>query len=226
MNLANEIYHRKGGFVLKDWINEHKLYIIIAVITALGAIYYFLEEGSNSVVSNVENIVPTELKGENEIQKNQNQTEEAVTIIVDVKGQVKMPGVYTSSQDERVIDIIQRAGGLTENADESKVNFAEHVQDAMVIYIPAIGEEGNAIPTGTAGTGVQAGSGLTSQGKINLNKADINELQNLPGIGPSKAASIIEYRETNGPFKSVEDLKNISGIGDKTFDKLKDLISV
>jgi competence protein ComEA len=217
--------NRKGGFNLKDWIIEHKLYIIIAAIIALTAIYYFLEE-SKSVVSNVENFVPTEVKDENEIQKTQNQTEEIVIIIVDVKGQVKMPGVYSSKQGERVIDVIQRAGGLTENADESKVNFAEHVQDAMVIYIPAMGEEGIPVAAGTTGTLPHTDGGSTNQAKINLNKADINELQNLPGIGPSKATAIIEYRETNGLFKSVEDLKNISGIGDKTFEKLKDLIIV
>lgn len=215
----------KDGFILKDWINEHKLYIIIAAIIALAAIYYFLEE-SKSVVSNVENFVPPEVKDENDHQKTQNQTEEAAIFIVDVKGQVKMPGVYSSNQGERVIDVIQRAGGLTENADESKVNFAEHVQDAMVIYIPAKGEEGITVPAGTTGTFPHTGGGSTIQAKINLNKADINELQNLPGIGPSKATAIIEYRETNGSFKSVEDLKNISGIGDKTFEKLKDLITV
>jgi competence protein ComEA len=210
---------------MKDWMNEHKIYLIIAVIIAFGSVYYFLEERKSSSEINVEAIVPTEINEEEAAaQTLQNQIQETESFIVDVKGQVKMPGVYSSSQEERVIDVVQRAGGLTENADESKVNFAEHIQDAMVIYIPAKGEEGdiplqgmNSNPSDTGGT---------KQGKINLNKADVNELQNLPGIGPSKAAAIIEYRETNGPFKSVEDLKNISGIGDKTFDKLKELITV
>jgi competence protein ComEA len=209
---------------MKDWMYEHKIYLIIAVIIAFAAVYYFLEERKSSSEINVEEIVPTAIIEEEEvIQPTQNQTKVAESFIVDVKGQVKMPGVYSSSPEERVIDVVQRAGGLTENADERKVNFAEHVQDAMVIYIPAKGEEGN-IPQGL--TSNPSDTGGTKQGKINLNKADENELQNLPGIGPSKAAAIIEYRETNGPFKSVEDLKNISGIGDKTFDKLKDLISV
>ena len=209
---------------MKDWMYEHKIYLIIAVIIAFAAVYYFLEERKSSSEINVEEIVPTAINEEEEvIQPTQNQTKVAESFIVDVKGQVKMPGVYSSSPEERVIDVVQRAGGLTENADESKVNFAEHVQDAMVIYIPAKGEEGN-IPQGL--TSNPSDTGGTKQGKINLNKADENELQNLPGIGPSKAAAIMEYRETNGPFKSVEDLKNISGIGDKTFDKLKDLISV
>ena len=204
---------------MKDWMYEHKIYLIIAVIIAFVTGYYFLEERKSSSEINVEEIVPTEINEEEEAAK----PPKTESLIVDVKGQVKMPGVYSSSQEERVIDVVQRAGGLTENADESKVNFAEHVLDAMVIYIPAKGEEGN-IPQGLTSNPTDTGG--TKQGKINLNKADENELQNLPGIGPSKAAAIMEYRVTNGPFKSVEDLKNISGIGDKTFDKLKDLITV
>ncbi|MFJ5758087.1 helix-hairpin-helix domain-containing protein [Neobacillus sp. NPDC093182] len=209
---------------MKDWMYEHKIYLIIAVIIAFGIIYYFVEERKSSSEIYMEDIVPAEVNKEEEAaEPPQNQKQEPESFIVDVKGQVKMPGVYSSSQDERVIDVVQRAGGVTENADESKVNFAEHVQDAMVIYIPAKGEEGS-IPQGLTSNPSETGG--TKQGKINLNKADENELQNLPGIGPSKAAAIMEYRETNGPFKSVEDLKNISGIGDKTFDKLKDLITV
>jgi competence protein ComEA len=201
---------------------EHKYHVIIAVIITLGAIFYFFAEGKSSV-NTVENIALPELPEEKEIQKQPNQVEEPESVIVDVKGQVKMPGVYSSNKDERVIDVINRAGGLTENADESQVNFAEHVQDAMVIYIPAKGEEG-IVPA--VATGITSTTGGDTQGKINLNKADETQLQNLPGIGPAKATAIIEYRDTNGPFKSVEDLKNISGIGDKTFDKLKDLITV
>lgn len=207
---------------MKDWLYEYKRYVIIAAIIAFAAIFYYFEE-SKSTVSNVENMVPPKINEEKNIQPQQNQIQVNDSIIVDVKGQVKMPGVYTSGHGERVIDVIERAGGLTENADESKVNFAEHVQDAMVIYIPAIGEEGM-VPVEISGTPTDTGG--TNSGKINLNKANENELQNLPGIGPSKAAAILEYRETKGPFKSVEDLKNISGIGDKTFEKFKDLITV
>lgn len=210
---------------MKDWMYEHKMYVIITAIIAFAAIFYFLEE-SKSSVSNVENIVPQEIKDEKDHPPVQEEIQEPEIIMVDVKGQVAMPGVYSSSQGERVIDVIQRAGGLTENADESQVNFAEHVQDAMVIYIPAKGEEGVTVPAGTSVNPSSTGGGSGNQAKINLNKADETQLQNLPGIGPSKAAAITEYRETSGPFKSVEDLKNISGIGDKTFEKLKDLITV
>ncbi|MEC1522903.1 helix-hairpin-helix domain-containing protein [Neobacillus niacini] len=209
---------------MKDWMYQHKIYLIITVIIALMTGYYFFDERKSPSEINVEEVVLTDINGEEEAaQPPQNQIQEIKSLIVDVKGQVKMPGVYSTSQDERVIDVVQRAGGLTENADESKVNFAEHVQDAMVIYIPAKGEDGSVTQGLTTNPSETGGA---KQGKINLNKAGEIELQNLPGIGPSKAAAIIEYRETNGLFKNVEDLKNISGIGDKTFDKLKDLITV
>jgi competence protein ComEA len=210
---------------MKDWMYEHKVYVIITVMIAFAAIFYFLEE-SKSSVSEVENIVPQEIKEEKDTPQVQEEIQEPEMIMVDVKGQVTMPGVYSTSQGERVIDVIHRAGGLTENADESQVNFAEHVQDAMVIYIPAKGEAGINVPAGTTVNPSNTGGGTGKQAKVNVNKADETQLQNLPGIGPSKAAAITEYRETSGPFKSVEDLKNISGIGDKTFEKLKDLITI
>jgi competence protein ComEA len=210
---------------MKDWMYEHKIHVIITAIIAFAAIFYFLEV-SNSSVSDVGNIVPQEIKEVEDTPQPANQIQEPEKIMVDVKGQVALPGVYTSIQGERVIDVIKRAGGLTENADESLVNFAEHVQDAMVIYIPAKGEEGTAVPSGTTVNPSNTGGGSSNQAKININKADETQLQNLPGIGPAKAAAITEYRETSGLFKSVEDLKNISGIGDKTFEKLKDLITV
>ncbi|MEH7111995.1 helix-hairpin-helix domain-containing protein [Neobacillus niacini] len=206
---------------MKDWVSEHKFYVMIAVVIAFAAIFYFLED-RKTTDGTVENFIPTDIKEEKEGEPQQSQVEEPENIIVDVKGQVKIPGVYSSSQGERVIDVINRAGGLTENADETQVNFAEHVQDAMVIYIPAKGEEGIE-PVGTTGI---VNTGGDKQAKINLNKADETQLQNIPGIGPAKAAAIIEYRESIGLFKSVEDLKNVNGIGDKTFEKLKDSITL
>lgn len=211
--------------MLKDWLNEHKWNIIAVVLMTFGGIYYLFLNNNEASVSDVETILPKEVneEGQNEPKA---ETELPEKIIVDVKGQVKKPGVYPSSEGERVIDVIHRAGGLTENADQSQVNFAEHVQDAMVIYIPAIGEVG--IETAGTQPGNLAGNsgGGNQQAKVNLNKADETELQTLPGIGPAKATAIVEYRETNGPFKTLEDLKNISGFGDKTIEKLKDHIDV
>jgi competence protein ComEA len=211
---------------MKDWILEHKLSLFAAGLVVLGGIYYvyfYDVPSTNPLINRGESNLQTDaVKKEAE-----NKKVEPEKMIVDVKGQVKKPGVYQSSVGERVIDIITRAGGLSENADETQVNFAEHVQDEMVIYIPAKGEDGQAaVGTGGGNFASSVESTNNNQGKIDLNKADVNELQNLPGIGPAKAAAIIEYREKSGKFQAVEDLKNISGIGDKTFEKLKDLIVV
>lgn len=144
---------------------------------------------------------------------------------VDVKGAVLSPGLYDALQGERVYDLIEKAGGFTAEADRNRVNLAQIVEDQMVIYVPVIGEEGDNAPVqnsvGTLSTG-GAGEGQ----KVNLNKADETELQTLPGIGPSKAEAIIQYRSENGPFQSIEDLKNVSGIGEKTFEKLKENIAI
>ncbi|WP_066064035.1 helix-hairpin-helix domain-containing protein [Neobacillus soli] len=214
---------------MKDWLIDHKFYVLAVVIIAIGGSYYFYgedfkESPANQSINVIGNKLQPEVKeGEN---SSQAKIEEPEKIMVDVKGQIKQPGVYLSHSGERVIDVIGRAGGLTDQADQSQVNFAEHVQDEMVIYIPAKGEEG-LVTAGPSGGSIASSSNAgQNQGKINLNKADETELQNLPGIGPAKAKAIIEYRNSSGPFKAVEDLKNISGIGDKTFEKLKDLIDV
>lgn len=141
----------------------------------------------------------------------------------DIKGAVKNPGVYEAKEGERVIDLLEKAGGLTGKADSTKINFALKITDEMVIYVP---EEGEIVEETQTGAGNVEAKGQQDSGKVNLNRADETELQTLPGIGPSKAAAIIEHRDTNGPFKDIEDLKLISGIGDKTFEKLKEHIRI
>ncbi|MBT2656739.1 helix-hairpin-helix domain-containing protein [Bacillus sp. ISL-18] len=215
---------------MKDWLLEHKIHFAVVLLLVVGGFYYFYIQGPE------ESAPLTSLSQEDEVRTQAVETpaekkdtpaaNQPENIMVDVKGQVTHPGVYQANTGERVIDVIGRAGGLTNQADQTQVNFAAHVEDEMVIYIPGKGEEESTLPTAT-GSG---GSGLSGtgqkQGKININKADEQELQNLPGIGPAKAAAIIDYRNTSGPFKTIDDLKNITGIGDKTFEKLKDLIVV
>ncbi|MGF6948360.1 competence protein ComEA [Neobacillus sp. B4I6] len=212
---------------MKDWLIEHKIIVVVVAIIALGGFYFFY-------VNDTPEPLPTNsLSSEEKLQGEEKETEKTKPanlpelpekIMVDVKGQIKLPGVYQANTSERVIDVISRAGGLTDKADQGQVNFAEHVQDEMIIYIPAKGEEG--LPSAPIGGSQITTSGNQKESKININKADETELQNLPGIGPAKAAAIIEYRNTNGPFKAIEDLKNISGIGDKTFEKFKDLLAI
>ena len=210
---------------MKDWLREYKIYVISAILLAIGGIYYFYFYNpvtpDISSLENKEAELITNPKKEETVSKKESQN-----IMVDVKGQIHHPGIYQSTTDERVMDVINRAGGFTEKADQNQVNLAEHVYDEMVIYIPGKGEDVPSQAAGERSSPIVSGSTTESQGKVDLNKADVNQLQTLPGIGPAKAAAIIEYREKSGKFNKPEDLKNISGIGDKTFDKLKDLIVV
>jgi competence protein ComEA len=223
--------YRKDELKLKNWFVEHKFYLLVAAFILFGSIYFFYSNqpnlSSNQTINKLERkTLPDTDQNTKAKPEPESQTKPVETIMVDIKGEIKKPGVYQSSQGERVIDVINRAGGLTNKADESQINFAAHVQDEMVINIPTKGQI-NANPPLNSSVPTSTGNNTNpNTNKINLNKADENELQNLPGIGPSKAAAIISYRNENGLFQTVDDLKKISGIGDKTFEKLKELIIV
>jgi len=141
-------------------------------------------------------------------------------IKVYVTGQVKKQGVVTLSQGSRWEDAVNAAGGLTDQADSLRINLAKKLSDGEAVYIPKIGEEDipSIVSSNSDGTG--------GKQKINLNTADANALDQLPGIGPSRAQRIIEYREKNGPFKAIEDIKKVTGIGEKIFEEIKDDITV
>ena len=148
----------------------------------------------------------------------ENTTLEAL-IFVDIKGEVKKPGVYQMKVGDRVKDAIDAAGGLTAEADSQKVNLAQRVEDQMVIVVPKVGEEGAAaIPAGA--TSKEA----TKEGKVNINTATVEELKTLKGVGEKKAEAIIEYRKKNGSFKTKEDLMKVRGIGKKLFDSFQERI--
>lgn len=142
-------------------------------------------------------------------------------VVVDVKGQVKTPGVYTLPVGSRILDAVQIAGGLLPSADDQTLNLATKLLDEMVIYVSYIGETN--VPVMISNK--QELSDPTSI-LVNINTADETKLMSLSGIGPSKAKAIVTYREENGLFKTIEDIKKVSGIGLQTFDKLKDDIAV
>lgn len=144
---------------------------------------------------------------------------------VDVEGAVASPGLYLVSADARVNDAVAAAGGMTSDADRQRVNLAQKVEDGMQVYVPSREEAPAATGTTTTGAG-QASSSGASKGKVNLNTASAEELQTLSGIGPSLSQRIIDYRQANGHFKSVDDLRKVSGIGDTRFKSLKDLVCV
>ena len=145
---------------------------------------------------------------------------ESKKLYVDIKGAVKQQGMYEVKADMRVWDAILMAGGVDEDADTKLVNFAEQVTDQMVIYVPIKGEEPMIKQE------ISDEKNESTESKVNLNQADETQLQTLSGIGLKKAQEIIRYREENGGFKSIEEIKNISGFGEKTFEKLKEAITV
>ncbi|WP_338470316.1 helix-hairpin-helix domain-containing protein [Niallia sp. XMNu-256] len=205
---------------MKKIVQQNKLVMFIGFLV-IGAIvvYYIVGVDHNKTSSMLNNDwMEQESLEENETDQSPLAVEEK--IVVDVKGAVHSPGVYECQPGDRVKDVIERAGGLLEHADQNSINLAMKLEDEMVLYFPVVGEEIIDVTNGR-GIGVEKGDG-----KININKASQSELQTLTGIGPSKADAIIEFREQNGPFKAIEDLKKISGIGEKTFEKLKDEISI
>jgi competence protein ComEA len=142
-----------------------------------------------------------------------------------VTGAVAHPDVYLLSAGSIVRDALVAAGGATADADLNRINLAQQVYDQQQIYVPRFGEENPPLPSPPASLTNTSGN-VQATGKVNINTATAEELDTLPGIGPAIAQRIIEYRLTNGPFQSIEEIKNVSGIGDKLFEKLKDLITV
>ncbi|MFZ3576478.1 helix-hairpin-helix domain-containing protein [Virgibacillus sp. DJP39] len=140
---------------------------------------------------------------------------DATKVFVDVKGEVKSPGVYEMATGSRVEAVISTAGGFTMKADQSVINLAQKVHDEMIILVPKVGEQITKVAQGSP-----------SYNKINLNYAKQEDIEQLNGIGPSKAQAIIKYREDVGLFDSIEDVLNVPGIGKKTLDNMKDSIQL
>ena len=141
-------------------------------------------------------------------------------IVVYVSGEVMRPGVYTLDPDHRAADALSAAGGPTADADLDRINLAMRLNDEDQVHVPAVGssDAGMDHPTGS--------SPSTASGKLNVNTATVEELESLPGIGSAKATAIVEYRHTHGPFERVEDLVEVSGIGDGILGSIRHLIEV
>lgn len=155
------------------------------------------------------------------IQNSKNTEAEKKIIVVEIKGEVNKPDVYEVEDGSIIRDLIDMAGGLTEEANINSINRAEKLTDNSLIVIPNINDEDNnslAIGTNTEQS--------IEDGVININSASISELQEITGIGETKAQCIIDYREANGGFKSIEDIKNVEGIGEKTYEKIKAEIKI
>ncbi len=139
-------------------------------------------------------------------------------LYVQVSGAVECPGVYAFPEGSRVYEAIARAGGLTEDAYDVELNQAQLLTDGQKIYVPVVGEAVTVSQNGSAG--------LSDDGRININTATVEELMTLTGIGETRAKSIVAYRDAHGPFAAPEDLQQVSGIGESTYRKIADAITI
>ncbi len=209
---------------------KHKIILVSIIISIVILIIYYLYNKQNNeyIVNNFnivensisENIIAEDLEKEIEVEKEE-------IIIVHVSGAVVSEGIVELSEGSRISDAIEIAGGLLENANLTQINLAFKVEDGMKIHIPTneeiVEDDSNKY---VIEENINSDNNSKQNVKININEASIQELDTLPGIGISTAEKIIKYIEENGKFKNIEDIKNVSGIGDSKYEQIKDLISI
>ncbi len=200
----------------KDFIYYNRKDIFIVTVMFI-LFFFYVFVSSNLFNDKKKNNEVDIVKENNEIETDNKSIEK---IIVDIKGEVVNPNTYEVKEDDRVIDVINKAGGLTDKADVTVINLSEKIYDEMVIVIPS--KEENIEKNYSNNINNQK----SSDSKISINTASKEELMSLNGIGKSKAENIIEYRSKNGKFKSIDEIKNVSGIGDTIFEKIKDNIKI
>lgn len=212
---------------MEELIEKIKEYKIIVICASLGLVLggFFLLKPATQTPSKETNLqaeVTTVTKDSTDEKKEKNQKEEVVEkdlITVDVKGAVKAPGIYDLPVGSRINDAVQKAGGLTDNADSKSINLAQKISDETLVYVPTREEA-------TSQETPSSASNSKGNKKVNLNKASLEELKQVKGLGAKRAQDIIDHRESNGKFKSVDELKKVSGIGAKTIEKLKEYVTV
>ncbi|MDY5213292.1 helix-hairpin-helix domain-containing protein [Intestinibacter sp.] len=230
--------------------NKRKIivFIIILLISIVSLVFkgyftdeiYVLNESDNSL-SSEESISKTNSKynGSNDQymkskEKSNNKDVGARKITIYVSGEVKNPGVVTLSSDQRLATAVEKLGGLTEYADMNNINLAMKLEDEMHYIIPKKGEKikTNIVTSqnDTSNNDIVSENNFNSNesegNKININTADLDELDKIPGVGEATANKILSYREENGDFKNIEEIKNVNGIGEKKFENMKDIICV
>ena len=209
---------------MEELIKKIKEYKIIVICASLGMVlggFFFLKPVAQTPAkeSNLQTEVTTVSKDEKEDKNQKEEVVEQDLITVDVKGAVKSPGIYDLPVGSRINDAVQKAGGLTDNADSKSINLAQRISDEALVYVPTKEEA-------TSQEAYSNASNTKENKKVNLNKASLEELKQVKGLGGKRAQDIIDHRESNGNFKSVDDLKKVSGIGAKTIEKLKEYVTV
>lgn len=199
---------------------------IIIVVAIIGYYVYGRETNEDDVLTS------EEVLNVNEENNREGSTKEQGKIKVHITGAIQKEGIVELEENSRIADAVEAAGGLKEDADMSKINLAYILEDGMKIIIPSINDKDkqeeniqNTENVEIVDT-IPESSNKSGTSTVNINKATQTELETLPGIGPSTALKIINYREENGKFTSIEDLKKISGIGESKFENIKGLISV
>lgn len=217
---------------MPSFLIQYKTPIISSLIVISGIILYFIfgtSQPQEASIQPIQTIQEPQSTIEKEGSKVEPQQLVSTAVIVDVKGAVKKPGIYELDPSSRVMDAISLAGGYIATADRNGINLAAKLQDEMVIYVPKKGEQkDNPLTHSPANspTGQQSASSGETQQVVNINTADETQLQTLSGIGPSKAKAIITYRTETGLFQTIEDLKKVTGFGEKTFERLQSSITV
>lgn len=194
---------------------------IIIIVIAIVIIYYFF---NNLQQINYDYLDDTEQIQEDNQEENITKKEEAL-IVVHIAGAVQKEGIVKLEEGTRIIDAIEAAGGLKEEADLTNINLAYVISDGQKIYIPNINEENNNLKNGE-GLVNTTGGNQEENTLININTTTVTELLELPGIGSSTAQKIVDYRKENGKFNTIEEIKNVSGIGDAKYNNIKDYICV
>ncbi len=224
---------------IKDWLIENKKYVLLALVAV--AVFFFFKKSDDAPVDNsqvLENKTE-QVKSNDDAASAASSSETQVepkssTVTVDISGAVRHQGVYTLKNGARIDELIKAAGGLKANAQLRNINRAVMLKDQDKVHVPYKGEKDDEVAsagmqssstTSSAGTEASSSSADNNE-KINLNTASAADLQKLDGIGEKKAEQIIAYREQKGQFKKIEDLMQVSGIGEKTFAALKDKLAL
>lgn len=194
----------------------------LGIVLVIGAIIYFLV--CNRMLNNYEEVLTNDVVVQSTV--SEQIVEEVPKIKVYVTGEVNNPGVIELEEGARIQDAIEGVGGIRSEANLKDINLAYEVSDGEKIYIPNFTEQMEEIQVQNYMSSSDKKTGVSSNGRVNINKASSSELTNVPGIGASIAEKIVAYRDENGKFNSIEDIKNVSGIGKNKYESIKDYISI
>ncbi|GAA6112488.1 ComEA family DNA-binding protein [Apilactobacillus apinorum] len=204
---------------LKEIIDEHLYKILIGLLLGCFSLGLFLvvaltrQNDSNIVQNDTASIESTSVESSSVVES----TNSTKKMYIDIKGEVNNPGVYKMKAGSRVTDLIKEAGGFKKDADQSAVNLAKQLidQDMIIVYKVGQAPKNNLMD-----------SSPKDEEKVNINKADSEELQKLDRVGEKMAQKIIDYRNQHNGFHSIDEIKQISGFGEKTFERLKDSLTI